>query len=301
VDNTQNSQEPDEDSKEISLGSLLRTSREDRHIDLDAVVKATNVRRHYLEALENEEWEKLPSQVFVKGFLRSYAELLGLDTETVLDYYQKAAPRERYQPHALQGIGTRSSMWRRTITISLLVLALIGVIIYLRGNGISIIGQAFRYLDTQSVTEQKEVEIEREDVKIPDEEATETVFAGRAEIEDEQGEEIASVAEGESAQEAVVAPEEGAVATEAGEEQPLSPRFILAATVIARTWLSIAVDDEPVKEYLFQPGETFRWTAEEGFDMLVGNAGGIEFSLNGSPIGDLGPEGKVVRLKLPES
>ena len=301
MDDTQNSQEPDEASKEITLGSLLRTSREERHIDLDAVVKATNVRRHYLEALENEEWEKLPSKVFVKGFLRSYAEFLGLDTETVLDYYQKAAPRERYQPHALQSIGTRSSMWRRTITISLLVLALIGVIIYLRGNGISIIGQAFRYLGTQSVTEQKEVEIEREDVKIPDEEATEAVFAGRAEIEDEQGEEIASVAEGETAQDAVVAPEEGAVATEAGEEQPLSPRFVLTATVIARTWLSIAVDDEPVKEYLFQPGETFRWTAEEGFDMVVGNAGGIEFSLNGSPIGDLGPEGKVVRLKLPES
>ena len=301
MDDTQNSQEPDEASKEITLGSLLRTSREERHIDLDAVVKATKVRRHYLEALENEEWEKLPSKVFVKGFLRSYAEFLGLDTETVLDYYQKAAPRERYQPHALQSIGTRSSMWRRTITISLLVLALIGVIIYLRGNGISIIGQAFRYLDTRSVTEQKEVEIEREDVKIPDEEAAEPVFAARAEIEDEQGEEIASVAEGETAQDAVVAPEEGAVATEAGEEQPLSPRFVLTATVIARTWLSIAVDDEPVKEYLFQPGETFRWTAEEGFDMLVGNAGGIEFSLNGSPIGDLGPEGKVVRLKLPES
>ena len=301
MDNTQNSQEPDEGSKEIALGSLLRTSREERHIDLDAVVEATKVRRHYLEALENEEWETLPSQVFVKGFLRSYAEFLGLDTDTVLDHYQKAAPRERYQPHALESIGTRSTMWRRVITISLLVLALIGVIIYLRGNGISIIGQAFRYLDTQSVTEQKEVEIEREDVKIPDEEATEAVFAGRAEIEDEQGEEIASVAEGESAQDAVVAPEEGAVAMEAGEEQPLSPRFVLTATVIARTWLSIAVDDEPVKEYLFQPGETFRWTAEEGFDVLVGNAGGIEFSLNGSPIGDLGPEGKVVRLKLPES
>jgi cytoskeleton protein RodZ len=300
VDNTRNSQEPHEASKEITLGSLLRTSREERNIDLDAVVKATKVRRHYLEALENEEWEKLPSQVFVKGFLRSYAEFLGMDKETVLDYYRKAAPRERYQPHALQSIGTRSIMWRRIITISLLVLALIGVIIYLRGNGISIIGKAFRYLDTQSVTEQKEVNVEREDVKMPDEEAAEAVFAGQAEIEDEQGEEIASATEGESAQDAVVAPEEGAVAKEAGDEQPPSPRFVLTATVIARTWLSIAVDREPVKEYLFQPGETFRWTAEEGFDMLVGNAGGIEFSLNGSPIGDLGPEGKVVRLKLPE-
>jgi len=301
VKNTQNSQEPHEASEEITVGSLLRTSREDRHIDLDAVVKATKVRRHYLEALENEEWEKLPSRVFVKGFVRSYAGFLGMDIETVLDYYDKAAPRERYQPHVLQSMNTRSAMWRRIIIISLLVLALIGVIIYLKGNGISIIGEAFRYLDTQSVTGQREVEIEPDTVKIPDEEAAEGVFVGQAQIEDEQLEEITSGTEGEAAQDAVVVLDEGAIAKETGEEQPLSPRFILTATVTARTWLSIAVDREPAKEYLFQPGETFRWTAEENFDMVVGNAGGIEFFLNGSPIGDLGPEGKVVRLELPES
>ncbi|GAG11961.1 unnamed protein product, partial [marine sediment metagenome] len=51
---------------------------------------------------------------------------------------------------------------------------------------------------------------------------------------------------------------------------------------------------------LFRPGETMRWTAEDSFDILIGNAGGIEFSLNGNPIGHLGAEGKVVRLKLPE-
>lgn len=301
MDNTHNDQETHEASQEITLGSLLRTSREERHIDLDAVVKATKVRRHYLEALENEEWEKLPSQVFVKGFLQSYAEFLGLDKEIVLDYYLKAVPRERYEPHVLQSISTQSTMWRRIITISLLVMVLIGVIIYVRGNKISIIGKAFRYLDTRSVTEQREVKTEREDGKIPDEEVTEEVFSGEAKIESEQGEEITTGTEGESAQDTVVAPEEAAAVKEADDEQPPSPRFVLTASVIARTWLSIAVDHEPVKEYLFQAGETFRWTAEEGFDVLVGNAGGIEFSLNGSPIGDLGSEGKVVRLKLPES
>ena len=301
MDNTHNSQETHEASQEITLGRLLRTSREERHIDLDAVVKATKVRRHYLEALENEDWETLPSQVFVKGFLRSYAEFLGLDKDMVLDYYQKVVPHERYQPHVLQSISTQSTLWRRIIIISLLVMVLIGVIIYVRGNEISIIGKAFQYLETQSVTEKKEVTTEREDGKIPDEEVTEEVFSGEGEIESEQVEEITTGTGRESAQDAVVAPEEAAVAKEAEDERPPSPRFVLTASVIARTWISIAVDNEPVKEYLFRPGETFRWTAEQGFDMLVGNAGGIEFSLNGSPIGDLGPENKVVRLKLPES
>ena len=43
-----------------------------------------------------------------------------------------------------------------------------------------------------------------------------------------------------------------------------------------------------------------KWTADKGFDILVGNAAGIEFFLNGKEVGYLGPEGKVVRLKLPE-
>jgi cytoskeleton protein RodZ len=301
VDKTDNDQEKQDISQEITLGRLLKTSREDRHIDLDAVVKETKVRRHYLEALENEEWEKLPSQVFVRGFVRSYAEFLGLDKEMVLDHYERAVPRERYQPHVLQSISTQSTMWRRIITISLLAIALIGVIIYLRGNKISIIGKAFQYLETQSVTEKYEVKSEREDGKIPDEEATVEVLTGEAKIEGDQIETISPGSEEESIQDSTVALKKAAAAEEADDEKQPPPRFVLTASVIARTWISIAVDNESAKEYLFQPGETFRWTAEQGFDILVGNAGGIEFSLNGSPIGDLGPEGKVVRLKLPES
>jgi len=301
VDNTHNSQETHEASQETTLGRLLRTSREERHIDLDAVVKATKVRRHYLEALENEDWGALPSQVFVKGFLRSYAEFLGLDKDMLLDYYQKAVPRERYQPHVLQSMSTQSTLWRRIIIISLLVMVLIGVIIYVRGNGIPIIGKALQYLETQSVTEEKEGTTEREDDKIPDEKAIEEVLLGEEKVESDRAEAMPAVTDEEFVQDVAVTSEEVAVAKEADDEQPPSPRFVLTASVTARTWISIAVDNKPAKEYLFQSGERFQWTAEQGFDMLVGNAGGIEVSLNGTPIGDLGPEGKVVRLKLPES
>ncbi len=95
-------------------------------------------------------------------------------------------------------------------------------------------------------------------------------------------------------------PEESAILEEAKEEQPLSPQLMLTANITSQTWIAIYIDEEPVKEYLFQPGQTVRWTAHKGFDILVGNAGGIEFFLNGKEVGYLGPEGKVVRVKLPE-
>ncbi len=287
MDRSDNNQTPHEIPEDTNLGSLLRKAREERHIELDEAVTATRIRRQSLEALENEEWSKLPSEVFVKGFLRSYAGFLGLDKEMVLNYYLRASPSQRYKPHPLKEISLQPRRWHVLILIPVLALSLIGSIIYLRGRNISIVEKAFEYLVTQSRVEKKEYAVEQEAVSMEegalpaDEKATEEQVTA---LMPEPG----------------VQPEAPAMVRETKEEQPPSPRYTLNAHVNSRTWIAIYIDDEPVKEYLFQPGDTTRWTADKGFDILVGNAGGIEFFLNGKEVGHLGPEGKVVRLRLPE-
>jgi hypothetical protein len=76
--------------------------------------------------------------------------------------------------------------------------------------------------------------------------------------------------------------------------------LVLRGTVKARTWMKIHVDDQEPKEYIFEPGSVPQWKAKKGFNVLVGNAAGIEFSFNGKEIGNLGKFGQVVRLRLPE-
>jgi len=297
VSNVNSSEQAPDTPEEMNLGSLLRKSREERHIDLDAAVKATRIRRHNLEALENEEWDKLPSQVFVRGFLRSYAEFLGLDKELVLSLYQKSCPFRQYQPHVLQGISAESGRWRLIIIVSFLAIALVAGIMYIKGQKSSVTGKAFQYLDTQSMSEKKEGDTATtEDIQIQDNARAEGAFAKKETVsEDEMG----IPTELESSED-TTAQEEPIILEEVKDEQPLSPKFVLTATVNSRTWIAISIDNESSKEYLFRPGETMRWTAEDSFDILIGNAGGIEFLLNGNPIGHLGAEGKVVRLKLPE-
>jgi hypothetical protein len=70
--------------------------------------------------------------------------------------------------------------------------------------------------------------------------------------------------------------------------------------ITLRTWVQIYIDEEPPKEYIFNPGETHVWRANQGFDILVGNAAGIEFDFNGEKIANLGEPAKVVRVRLPE-
>jgi cytoskeleton protein RodZ len=286
-------------SEDISLGSLLRRSREERHIDLDEAVSVTRIRRHHLEALENEEWSKLPSPVFVKGFLRSYAEFLGLDKEMVRNCYLRASPSKIYEPHVLKEVRPQSGRWHLTITIPVLALAFIAAIIYLERSDISIVGKAFQYMGTRSIIEKEDSALHEHNDKGKKDakDAKEEMVFSKDEVVTEQEEGITS--EPEPGDDTIIL-EESAILGEAKKEQSLTPQFTLTANVNSQTWIAIYIDEEPVKEYLFQPGETMRWIADKGFDILVGNAGGIELFLNGKEVGYLGPEGKVVRVKLPE-
>ena len=68
-----------------------------RRIDITEVEAATKIRAKYLRALENEEWDLLPGPTFVKTFLRTYAEYLGLDARQLVEEYSQRYERPSTQ------------------------------------------------------------------------------------------------------------------------------------------------------------------------------------------------------------
>jgi cytoskeleton protein RodZ len=78
------------------------------------------------------------------------------------------------------------------------------------------------------------------------------------------------------------------------------PELSLTGVVKQRTWMSIRVDGHKPKEFIFQPGARPQWRAAKGFEIVVGNAAGVDFELDGKKIQNLGKSGQVVRLSLPE-
>ena len=79
------------------IGDQLREARLRNRIDITEVEAATKIRAKYLRALENEEWDLLPGPTFVKTFLRTYADHLGLDSRVLVEEY-----RQRYERPAGQ-------------------------------------------------------------------------------------------------------------------------------------------------------------------------------------------------------
>src|SRR5271154_6765561 len=70
------------------VGATLREARMRAHIDVSEIEAQTKIRAKYLRALENEEWDLLPGPTFVKSFLRTYADALGLDSKALLEQYR---------------------------------------------------------------------------------------------------------------------------------------------------------------------------------------------------------------------
>src|SRR6476469_10104745 len=71
-----------------SIGETLREARMRQRHDITDVEAATKIRAKYLRALENEDFGMLPGSTFVKSFLRTYAEFLGLDPHLLVEEYR---------------------------------------------------------------------------------------------------------------------------------------------------------------------------------------------------------------------
>lgn len=73
-----------------NFGECLKRERDLREVSLDELSKSTRISVRFLEALENEDWERLPGGIFGHGFVRAIARYLGLDEEALLSEYDLA-------------------------------------------------------------------------------------------------------------------------------------------------------------------------------------------------------------------
>ncbi len=78
-----------EDRGQMRIGEVLKRSRTRQGIEIRDVEERTKIRTKYLRALESEDWDLLPDPAYAKAFLRTYAQLLGLDADAIGDAYRR--------------------------------------------------------------------------------------------------------------------------------------------------------------------------------------------------------------------
>lgn len=319
-----------EPADETGLGNLLKTEREKKGLSINQIAEITRLRKHFIEALENEDWKKLPAKVFVKGFIRSYALSVDLNVNEALRLFEISGPQEEEENFS-KALITAEKKKSKGIYLFIVLLALAGIITYF----------AFGWDWNKSNTPEPEItptnvdnrSVNPETTGTPEtpgpvteeypaknevnqsSETTETDLS-KLPLEDDMeeslqaeinSEEIKEVIQENNVQENETAVEETSLSDQITvEEVTLNDLetgdngLVLTGIVNMRTYVKIFVDDNPPKEYIFRPGSRPKWSGQKGFFVVVGNAGGIEFDFNGKLFENLGRLGSVRNLRFPE-
>lgn len=108
-----------------TVGKILKKTRQERRITLSEVEKVTKIRLRYLQALENDKYDKLPSATSTRGFIKNYAEFLGLESAPLLAIFRRDFSQDRQEriiPRAiLKPIDKPTFSWSPKLTVILLV------------------------------------------------------------------------------------------------------------------------------------------------------------------------------------
>ncbi len=125
-------QAPEAGYERESFGSWLRGQREVRRVDLEAIAQSSKINIRYLELLEEDRFDLLPASIFVRGFLREYARIVGLDPDEVLNFYLVASAGGEYD-RSTETTGSSASTWHvgRTVAVLAGLAAVAAAIVWL--------------------------------------------------------------------------------------------------------------------------------------------------------------------------
>ncbi|HDH07729.1 MAG TPA: DUF4115 domain-containing protein [Candidatus Moranbacteria bacterium] len=122
----------------LTLGEKLKKLRSENRISLSEISKQTKIQMKYLEYLENGEYNKLPADVYVKGFLRSYASYLGVNENNLIKLYerekgiQRNIKRDDKKEKLAEPIGfSNFIITPKKIVVSVIVLLALGSFFYI--------------------------------------------------------------------------------------------------------------------------------------------------------------------------
>lgn len=267
-----------------SIGAYLRQVRQEQGLSIDMLANQIFIRPALLKALESGHDAELPEPVFIQGFIRRYAEALGLNGQTIAQEFRVTPVNVLPTPELLERVDTngtaapapepprpRPQMSDRTafspaapspagrsplpLVLSLAALAVLGLGVwglFGRSNGPSRANNNSGSETTSATT----------GAAPPTPAETTTPAAEDLEAEDESS-------------------------------VPLEAPVVVSANLRDRAWLSVVADGENVYEGVAESGFEETWTAQTSLTLRTGNAGGVELSVNGDRAVVMGASGVV--------
>jgi len=237
-----------------TVGELLRDERGKKGLSLKDIENAISIRTLYINAIEEGNYNLVPGEVYLKGFIRNYANYLGLNGQEMVDLYRSfqqpipLVPLTVAAPEEVTASARKAERPTKTETKSNkgLIISLVAV---------CVIGSAWWLLSSPTPTTDPQT-------------STQNTPAAPSQP----------------------LPTQSVVPTTPAQTTPVA----ITAKFTEQCWTSIAADGKIIYEGTPQSGDTFTWNAQKNITITAGNAGGIDLTYNGQSVGKLGAKGEVV-------
>lgn len=277
-----------------TLGGFLQQARERQGLSWDQVAARTRIQPRHLQALEEEDFEKLPAKVFTKGFVRSYARALGLDENEAVQlflvssgsFYERAEPEQQHVHITLETAHRSRFSWN---LIAVLIIFIGGALFFLlpEQQELPIIPLESETPLPLNTTPSKEF-----DQVFPEPPAGPSPEAPIAKIEPPHSPPPSLPADSSGFQ---MQSSGLPVSTPAEKSGDPEGALVLEIEATQLTWVVVQSDDQAPHEALLQPGQRVTWKAKNQYVITLGNAAGVMIRLNGESQGPFGKPGEVVR------
>ncbi len=306
-----------------NFGSYLKHERELRGVPLEEISGATKIHIRYLKALEENSFDQLPGEVFVKGYIRSYANTIGSDVEEMLNIYKESVEFKNQEsiPQKTSALTTQTKTFF-VYGLAILVVAIImfGVGVLLK-NGIG---------DSSSKPEAKQapsfqVPDEVTKAEVTEQESSTNFNSGSPQfVEEIKVDQEADSVEPEALEQKVPAVDNSSDAAipEEGEKLILPPHEVieqetpgvsplnsdsqdpssdadkfLRLTIRANetSWFNMTIDNFREEDFILPSGTAKTFRGNEVFRLTVGNKAGVELLLNGQTLTFPESKDKVIK------
>jgi len=272
-----------------AFGDRLRREREMRGISLDEITESTKISRRHLEALEGEHFDQLPGGVFNKGFVRAYARFLGLDEDqAVADYsaasHEQPAPEDKFPLEIHDQPDPDLNPRRSFLPLAFAVAALVGVLV---GYGFWV--KSRPHAPDSAVTKQPASSTTTNQPPANTSASEPVTLSGSSAP-------TVPASTPAAAERAPITPHMSAPqpspTSDAGDTRPAvkEKAFFVAVKAKEDSWVSIVADGKSVMQRVLAADKHKKIKAGKTLILRTGNAGGIEVSFNGRPLGALGNE-----------
>lgn len=247
----------------ISLGAYLKSRREEKGLSLQKIQEDTKIRLKYLEAIEADHLEILPGEVYIRGFLKTYASAVGLNEEEVIARYERA-----FLSHGQDADGAANEPTLITTTelpemSEKKSLFQTNTRFYIYGVGVIIV--------------------------------LALIFVPLL-LSKRNGDSIKAVdmpAEGIAGEESVVISEDA----NANPEPDVADLKTIALSVYSECWVDVRIDGAIVEQRTLQPGERPQWSGRK-VQIILGNAGGVTLFTDGKNMGVPGENSQRLELEF---